>query len=72
MSSSALILVITAAILHAVWNLITKQVNGKLAFHPHRHINPGNGLNYLVKLSISFMDNIACSAEQGFSAWSRK
>lgn len=32
MSTSALMLVITAAILHAVWNLITKQVNGKLAF----------------------------------------
>lgn len=32
MSSSALILLIAAAILHAVWNLITKQVNGKLAF----------------------------------------
>ncbi|SHE74774.1 DMT family transporter [Pedobacter caeni] len=32
MSTSALMLVIAAAILHAVWNLITKQVNGKLAF----------------------------------------
>ncbi len=28
----ALLLVIAAAILHAVWNLITKQVNGKLPF----------------------------------------
>jgi drug/metabolite transporter (DMT)-like permease len=32
MTSSALILVILAALLHAVWNLITKQVNGGLPF----------------------------------------
>jgi multidrug transporter EmrE-like cation transporter len=32
MSLQALLLVIAAAILHAVWNLVTKQVNGKLPF----------------------------------------
>jgi drug/metabolite transporter (DMT)-like permease len=32
MSLQALLLVITAAILHAIWNLVTKQVNGKLPF----------------------------------------
>jgi drug/metabolite transporter (DMT)-like permease len=32
MTASALILVITAALLHAIWNLITKQVNGGLPF----------------------------------------
>ena len=32
MSIYALLLVITAAVLHAAWNLITKQVNGKLPF----------------------------------------
>src|SRR6186713_2018373 len=32
MTASALILVIAAALLHAIWNLITKQVNGGLPF----------------------------------------
>lgn len=32
MSIQALLLVIIAAVLHAAWNLITKQVNGKLPF----------------------------------------
>jgi len=32
MTASALILVIVAALLHAIWNLITKQVNGGLPF----------------------------------------
>ncbi|MEO8171531.1 MAG: DMT family transporter [Sediminibacterium sp.] len=32
MSLSALLLVIAAAILHAIWNLVTKQVGGKLPF----------------------------------------
>jgi drug/metabolite transporter (DMT)-like permease len=32
MSLTVLLLVITAAILHAVWNLVTKQVNGGLPF----------------------------------------
>ncbi len=32
MSPYALLLVVVAAILHAVWNLITKKVNGKLPF----------------------------------------
>jgi drug/metabolite transporter (DMT)-like permease len=32
MSIYALLLVVAAAILHAAWNLITKQVNGKLPF----------------------------------------
>ena len=32
MSVQALLLVIAAAILHAVWNLVTKQVNGRLPF----------------------------------------
>ncbi|KAA2241489.1 EamA family transporter [Chitinophaga agrisoli] len=32
MSVYALLLVIAAAVLHAAWNLITKQVNGKLPF----------------------------------------
>jgi drug/metabolite transporter (DMT)-like permease len=32
MSTSALILVISAAFLHAVWNLISKKTNGKLPF----------------------------------------
>jgi drug/metabolite transporter (DMT)-like permease len=32
MSVQALLLVIFAAILHAVWNIITKQVNGRLPF----------------------------------------
>ncbi|HEY8920358.1 MAG TPA: DMT family transporter [Chitinophaga sp.] len=32
MSIQALLLVVIAAVLHAAWNLITKQVNGKLPF----------------------------------------
>ena len=32
MSLQALLLVVTAAVLHAVWNLVTKQVNGRLPF----------------------------------------
>jgi drug/metabolite transporter (DMT)-like permease len=32
MGVQALLLVVTAAILHAVWNVITKQVNGRLPF----------------------------------------
>jgi drug/metabolite transporter (DMT)-like permease len=32
MSTYALLLVVAAAVLHAAWNLITKQVNGKLPF----------------------------------------
>lgn len=32
MSLQALLWVVTAAVLHATWNLITKQVNGKLPF----------------------------------------
>ena len=32
MSATALVLVVTAALLHAVWNLVTKQVKGGLTF----------------------------------------
>jgi len=32
MTTQALLLVIAAAVLHAVWNLVTKKVNGKLTF----------------------------------------